>query len=95
MRRAAAAIRDGAKRDAETQREEMIADLQRLIEALDRRVPRLERLSEAKIAQDAAELRQKAVGLIAKLTREAGRPTARAAAASDARDIARMDSDSG
>lgn len=40
------------------------ADLQRLIEALDRRVPHLERVGEAKIARDAAELRARAVEMI-------------------------------
>jgi hypothetical protein len=43
---------------------EMLSDLHRLIEALDRRVPRLERVGEAKIANDAAELRERAVSLI-------------------------------
>jgi hypothetical protein len=43
---------------------EMLSDLHRLIEALDRRVPRLERVGEAKIASDAAELRERAVRLI-------------------------------
>jgi hypothetical protein len=46
----------------------MIADLERLVEAIDRRVPQLHRLGEAKIALDAAELRGKAVSLIAELT---------------------------
>jgi len=62
---------DKAGRDAEILRKQVLADLQRLVEALDRRVPRLERVGEAKIAEDAAELRQKAVALIAKLTNEA------------------------
>jgi hypothetical protein len=43
---------------------EMLADLNRLIEALDRRVPRLERTGEAQIAHDAAELRARAQSLI-------------------------------
>jgi len=43
---------------------EMLADLHRLIEALDRRVPRLERLGEADIVSDAAELRSRALSLI-------------------------------
>ena len=43
---------------------EMLSDLHRLIEALDRRVPRLERVGEAKIASDAAELRERALSLI-------------------------------
>lgn len=43
---------------------EMLADLWRLIEALDRRVQRLERAGEAQIARDAADLRARAVALI-------------------------------
>lgn len=43
---------------------EMLDDLQRLVEALDRRVPHLERLSEAAIARDAADLRQRAIALM-------------------------------
>ena len=43
---------------------EMLADLHRLIEALDRRVPRLERLGEADIVTDAADLRARALSLI-------------------------------
>jgi hypothetical protein len=46
---------------------EMLADLHRLIEALDRRVPRLERLGEADIASDAADLRTRAMDLIRQL----------------------------
>jgi hypothetical protein len=45
----------------------VLADLQQLIEALDRRVPRLERSGEAQIARDAADLRQRAVELIRKI----------------------------
>jgi hypothetical protein len=61
----------GQRRAAETHRQEMMADLQRLVEALDRRVPRLEQVGEAQVAKDAAELRHKAVDLIAKLRSEA------------------------
>ena len=46
---------------------EMLSDLQRLIEALDRRVPRLERVGEAKIASDAADLRERAISLIQRI----------------------------
>lgn len=42
---------------------EMLGELQRLIEAIDRRVPKLERTAEPKIARDAADLRKKAVAL--------------------------------
>jgi hypothetical protein len=43
---------------------EMFDELQRLVEAIDRRVPHLERLDEAAIARDAADLRQRAVSLM-------------------------------
>ena len=43
---------------------EVFEDLQHLVEALDRRVPHLERLAEAAIARDAADLRQRAVALM-------------------------------
>jgi hypothetical protein len=52
------------KEDRCTQAREMLEDLYRLIEALDRRVPRLERIGEAQIAHDAADLRERAVSLI-------------------------------
>jgi len=55
-----------------TEATEVLTDLYRLIEALDRRVPRLERLGEAQIAHDAAELRERAVSLIRKI--EGNRP---------------------
>jgi hypothetical protein len=45
----------------------MLADLHRLIEALDRRVPRLERLGEAQIASDASDLRARALSLIQRI----------------------------
>ena len=43
---------------------QMFEDLQQLVEAIDRRVPHLERLGEATIARDAADLRQRAVELM-------------------------------
>lgn len=46
---------------------EMLLDLYRLIEALDSRVPRLERIGEAQIAHDAADLRERAVSLIRRI----------------------------
>lgn len=46
---------------------DMLSDLYRLIEALDRRVPRLERTGEAQIAHDAADLRERAVSLIQRI----------------------------
>jgi hypothetical protein len=51
--------------DAHTR--EMLADLYQLIEALDRRVPRIERAGEAQIARDAADLRERAVNLIRRI----------------------------
>ena len=42
----------------------MLADLYLLVEALDRRVPHLERAGEPKIARDAAALRESALTLI-------------------------------
>jgi hypothetical protein len=53
--------------DAAAQAREMLGDLYQLIEALDRRVPRIERIGEAQIVRDAAELRERAVNLIRKI----------------------------
>ena len=47
---------------------ELARELQELIAALDRRVPRLERAAETAIARDAAELRARAVKRLAELT---------------------------
>jgi len=47
----------------------IVAALRELIEALDSRVPRVERAGEAQIARDAAALRQEAVRRIEELTR--------------------------
>jgi hypothetical protein len=44
-------------------------ELEDLIEALDRRVPRVERAGEAAIARDAAALRERAVDRLTKLAR--------------------------
>ena len=49
------------------QAKEMLSDLYRLIEALDRRVPRLERVGEGQIAHDAADLRERAISLIRRI----------------------------
>ena len=46
---------------------EQIQLLRELIEALDRRVPHIERTGEIQIARDAAELREKALKRIAEL----------------------------
>ena len=48
--------------------EELIRELQELVEALDRRVARVERAGEAAIAHDAARLREKAMARLAELT---------------------------
>ena len=42
-------------------RKRAIRHLRQLIEALSRRVPHIERVGEAKIARDAAELKEKAL----------------------------------
>jgi hypothetical protein len=45
----------------------LIDSLRELVEALDRRVPRLEAARETAIARDAAQLRDEAVNQLAKL----------------------------
>jgi hypothetical protein len=52
-------------------------ELQELIAALDRRVPRVEQAGEAEIARDAAALRAKAVDRLAELANPPAAPTAR------------------
>ena len=49
------------------EREKLLADLRFLIEAIDRRLPHLDRLGESQIVADAAELRLRAVDLIEKM----------------------------
>jgi hypothetical protein len=56
-----------SKESKAAQARDMLGDLYRLIEALDRRVPRLERLGEAQIAHDASDLRERAVSLIRRI----------------------------
>jgi hypothetical protein len=53
--------------DLEVAREVMIRHLRQLVEALDRRVPHIERSGEAAIARDAAVLRERALKRIAEL----------------------------
>ena len=48
---------------------ERARELEDLIAALDRRVPRVERAGEAAIARDAATLRERAVDRLTKLAR--------------------------
>jgi hypothetical protein len=47
-------------------------ELEELIAALDRRVPRVEQAGEAVIARDAAALRAKAVGRLVELASNSG-----------------------
>jgi hypothetical protein len=49
----------------------ILSELYALIAALDRRVPRLERVGEVAIARDAAALRQRAIALIHQIEGEA------------------------
>jgi hypothetical protein len=53
---------------------ELARELQELIAALDRRLPRVEQAGEAAIARDAATLRDKAVKRLAELTGAAATP---------------------
>jgi hypothetical protein len=53
---------------------ELTRELEELIAALDRRVPRVEAAGEADIARDAAALRAKAVDRLAELVRDAALP---------------------
>ena len=48
---------------------DLVRELQELIAALDRRVPRVERAGEAAIARDAALLRERAVKRLDELTK--------------------------
>jgi hypothetical protein len=51
---------------------ELARELEELIAALDRRVPRVERAGEAAIAREAAALRAKAVNRLAELAGQDG-----------------------
>jgi hypothetical protein len=55
---------------AESARGKTIRELRELIAALDRRVPRVERVGEVEIARAAEELRTEALRRIEKLERE-------------------------
>ena len=55
---------------------DLTRELEELIAALDRRVPRVEQAGEAAIARDAAALRAKAVDRLAELARQSPRPNA-------------------
>lgn len=54
--------------DRAVDRERAVAALRELIEALDRGVPRVERLGELRIAREAAALRQEAAKRLEELT---------------------------
>ena len=55
------------KRDTRTDMQPMIEDLRELVQALDRRVPQLERRGETDIVRDAEALKNKALERIADL----------------------------
>lgn len=57
-------VRWARLKNKETPAAQILRDLHQLIEALDRRVPRLERVGEAQIARDASDLRERASKLI-------------------------------
>ena len=58
------------KRSTGTDRTRALRHLQELIEALDRRLPQIERCGEIAIASDAAALKKKALERIANLEAE-------------------------
>lgn len=51
----------------EVDRAELVRELNELVAALDRRLPRVEQAGEASIARDAAALREKAMKRLAEL----------------------------
>jgi len=59
----------GDNTQADIDRSDLIARLRELIEALEVRVPHLEREGEVRIARDAAALKEKALARIAELAR--------------------------
>jgi hypothetical protein len=52
----------------------LIRELRQLVEALDRRVPHIERAGEITIARESAELRARAVQRIAELEQDSLKP---------------------
>jgi hypothetical protein len=60
----------------EIDRPGLIRELHELIEALDRRVPRVEQAGEASIARDAAQLREKAMKRLEELSSRDSSPLA-------------------
>ena len=57
----------GDKKDTDVNRSKLIRRLRELIEALERRVPHLEREGEVRIAREAAALKRKAAERLAEL----------------------------
>jgi hypothetical protein len=57
----------GSYSEAEVCRQRLIEQLRELIDALDSRVPQLEREGETRIAEEAAALKERAVRRIAQL----------------------------
>jgi hypothetical protein len=55
-------------------RKELVKELRELIEALDRRVPQIERAGEQEIARDSALLKKKAQDRIGRLENEPAAP---------------------
>jgi len=54
--------------DSTPNRDSIVAALRELVEALDRRVPHVERLGEVRIAREAAALRREAAKRVNELT---------------------------
>ncbi len=57
----------GTRTDTEVGRKRLIEELRELIDALDSRLPQLEREGETRIAAEAAALKERAVQRIAQL----------------------------
>jgi hypothetical protein len=55
------------QRQTGSERDRVVAELTELVAALDRRVPHVERVGEARIAREAAALRAEALARIAEL----------------------------
>ena len=77
--------------DRTSDRQRLVAVLRELVEALDRRVPHVERLGEVRIARDAAALRKEAANRLDELTLTQPDRQAR----EDARSAADMTDDGG
>jgi hypothetical protein len=56
-------------------RKDLARELHELVDALDRRVPRVEQAGEADIARDAAALREKAVERLKELEKQGSNET--------------------